>query len=162
MEWTPTNSVVDPRSANTTELAALLAEVVGREGPIVALRAYRAINRASGSRRLTQPALAALDRACASAVRRGLVLSANPLKLTGRARLVLRRPESPEVVLRQRGPRQLDELPPDEVAEMLRALSSADVSVKKEDLKRQALEQLGWGRLARNISDFLDRCFVLM
>ena len=162
VEWTPTNSVVDPRSARTRELAALLAEVVGREGPIVALRAYRAINRASGSRRLTRPALAALDRACDSAVRRGLVLAGNPLKLSGRAQLVLRNPGSPEVVLRQRGPRQLDELPPDEVAAMLRALSGSGGSVNKEDLKRQALERLGWGRLARNISDFLDRCATLV
>ena len=162
VEWTPTGHVADPRSAKTHELAALLAEVVACEGPIVALRAYRAINHACGSRRLTRRARKALNQACYAAVQQGLVVAANPLDLTGQGQHVLRSPECPEVVLRQRGPRQLDELPPDEVAAILRSLRAALGSVDVEDLKREALGKLGWVRLTRNVSDFLDRCAALM
>ena len=162
VEWTSTGSVPDPRTARQGQLTALLAEVAEREGPVVAIRAYRLINRASGSKRLTTPARRALNRACATAVRTGQVVAANPLDREGQAQLVLRSPERPEVILRERGPRELDELPPDEIATMLRSVYEAIGPADEELLKRQALERLGWVRLTRNVSEFLDQCIALM
>ena len=89
-EWASTGPVPDPRSARQAELTALLAEVAEREGPIVAIRAYRLINRASGSQRLTAPARRALNRACAAVVRTGDVVAANPSNREGQAQLVSR------------------------------------------------------------------------
>ena len=160
-EWTSTGSVPDPRSARQAELTTLLAGVAEREGPVVAIRAYRLINRASGSQRLTAPARRALNRACAAVVRTGDVVAANPFDREGQAKLVLRSPESPEVILHERGPRELDELPPDEVAMMLRFLREATGPIDAEALKRRALERLGWVRLTRNVSEFLDECIAL-
>lgn len=97
-EWASTGHVPDPRTARQGELIALLAEVARYEGPVVAIRAYRLIDRASGSRRLTALARRTLNRACAAAVRTGVVAVANPLGRTGQAQLVLRSPESPEVI----------------------------------------------------------------
>ena len=116
VEWTSSGSVPDPRTASQAELASLLADIARREGPVLAIRAYRLINRASGRQRLTTPARRALNRACAAAVRTGHVVAANPLDGEGQAQLVLRSPDSPNVILRERGPRELDELPPDEIA----------------------------------------------
>ena len=162
VEWTSPGSVPDPRTAKPVELAGLLTEVARREGPVVAVRAYRLINRASGSQRLTAPARRALNRACASAVRTGDVVAANPLNLEGQGHLVLRSPESREVILRERGPRELDELPPDEVAMMLRLLCDDTGEEEAESLKRRALEKLGWVRLTRGVNEFLDQCIALM
>ena len=162
VDWTSTGYVPDPRTATQVELTTLLAKVAEREGPVVAIRAYRLINRASGSQRLTAPARRALNRACAAAVRIGHVVAANPLNREGQAQLVLRSPESPEVILRERGPRELDELPPDEVVTMLRSIHEAIGPVDVVVLKRQALERLGWVRLTRNVSEFLDQCIALM
>ena len=162
VEWTSTGFVPDPRTARQVELTGLLAEIAEREGPVVAIRAYRLINRASGSQRLTAPARRALNRACAAAVRNGDVDAANPLDREGQAQLVLRSPESPEVIARERGPRELDELPSDEIATMLRSLCEAIGPMDAEALKRQALERLGWIRLTRNVSEFLDQCIELM
>ena len=161
VEWIPTAPVPDPRTANQVQLVDLITEVVGREGPIVAIRAYRLINRASGSLRLTKPARRALNRACAAAVRNGVMIAADPLNRDGQAHLVLRSPESPEVILRERGRRELDELPPDEIAMLLRFLREAADSADDELLKRHALASLEWVRLTRNVSDFLDRCIEL-
>ena len=159
----------DPRGSSLTlarrdreRLTELLTEAVASEGPVVAIRAYRLVNRASGSRRLTKPARQALNRACALAERRGLVVATDPLQFEGQAQRVLRVPESPEVVIRERGPRELDEIPPDEMATLLRLLHSADQTLEPEALKRQALERLGWVRLTQNASAFLDDCLSLM
>ena len=136
-------------------------EVLPPHGPVVAIRAYRLLNRASGSQRLTTPARRALNRACAAAERAGLIETTNPLLGNGQAQRVLRPPGRPEVVLRERGPRVLDELPPDEVAMMLRDLRKADPTLDAEPLKRRGLEKLGWVRLTRNASAFLDECISL-
>ena len=162
VEWLPSGSVPDPRIASQTQLASLLGEIARHEGPVVAIRAYRLINLASGRQRLTAPARRALNRACAAAVRTGNVVATNPLDLEGQAQLVLRSPESPDVVLRERGPRELDELPPDEVAMMLRFLREANGTTETEALKRQVLDRLGWMRLTRNVNEFLEQCIALM
>ena len=162
VEWSSSDSVPDPRIASQTQLASLLEEIVGHEGPVVAIRAYRLINRASGRQRLTAPARHALNRACAAAVRAGNVVATNPLDLEDQAQLVLRSPKSPSVIVRERGPRELDELPPDEVAMMLRVLRGANGTTETEALKRQALHRLGWVRLTRNVNEFLDQCIALM
>ena len=60
------------------------------------------------------------------------------------------------------GSRELDELPPDEVAAMLRFLRETDSQLDQEQLKRQLLSALGWVRLTPNVSEFLDRCIALI
>ena len=162
VEWTSSDAVPDPRIASQTQLASLLEEIVRHEGPVVAIRAYRLINRASGRQRLTAPARRALNRASAAAVRAGKLVATNPLDLEGQAQLVLRSPDCPDVILRERGPRELDELPPDEVATMLRILREANGTAGTEALKRQVLDRLGWMRLTRNVNEFLDQCIALM
>ena len=162
VEWTFSDAVPDPRIASQTQLASLLEEIVRHEGPVVAIRAYRLVNRASGRQRLTAPARRALNRACAAAVRTGNLVATNPLDLEGQAQLVLRSPDCPDVILRERGPRELDELPPDEVATMLRILREANGAAETEALKRQVLDRLGWMRLTRNVNEFLDQCIALM
>ena len=128
MEWQPAGPIPDPRTAEQEHLVALLGEVAECEGPVVAIRAYRLINRASGNGRLTSPARRAFNRACAAAVRRGLLVATNPLEKEGQSQLVLRSPDTPEIILRNRGSRELDEIPPDEVAATLRLLAKDDAT----------------------------------
>ena len=44
---------------------------------------------------------------------------------------------------------------------MLRDLRKADPTMDAEPLKRRGLEKLGWVRLTRNASAFLDECISL-
>ena len=71
-------------------------------------------------------------------------------------------PGAPDVNVRERGPRELDELPHDEVAAMLKFLRERDSGLDQEQLKRQLLNALGWIRLTPKVSEFLDRCIALM
>ena len=75
---------------------------------------------------------------------------------------MFRRPGTPGVDVRERGPRDLDELPPDEVAMMLSSLRERDPGLDQEQLKRQLLSALGWVRLTEKVSQFLDGCSTLM
>ena len=162
VEWSSSGSVPDPRIASQAQLASLLEEIVRHEGPVVAIRAYRLINRASGRQRLTALARRALNRASAAAVRAGSLVATNPLDLEDQAHLVLRIPTTSGVIVRERGSRQLDELPPDEVAMMLRVLRGVDGARETEVLKRHVLDRLGLIRLTRNVNEFLDQCIALM
>ena len=161
--WTPTGTIPNPRNdPDQADLVSLLTEVVEREGPVVAIRAYRLINRASGSQRLTGPVRRMLNRASAAAIREGIIVDTNPFNVQGQGHLVLRMPGTPSVSVRERGSRELDELPPDEVAAMLRFLRETDSQLDQEQLKRQLLSALGWVRLTPNVSEFLDRCIALI
>ena len=161
-EWTPADTVPDPRNASQAELVGLLTNVVEQEGPVVAIRVYRLINRASGSRRLTAPVRRTLNRVSTAAIRAGVVAVTNPLDRQGQDKLVFRRPGTPGVDVRERGPRDLDELPPDEVAMMLSSLRERDPGLDQEQLKRQLLSALRWVRLTDKVSEFLDGCITLM
>ena len=161
--WTPAGTIPNLRNApDQADLVSLLTEVVEQEGPVVAIRAYRVINQASGSRRLTGPVRRTLNRASAAAIREGTIVATNPFNVQGQGQLVLRMPGTPSVNVRQRGSRELDELPPDEVAAMLKSLRERDSQLDQEQLKRQSLSALGWVRLTPNVSEFLDRCIALM
>ena len=53
-------------------------------------------------------------------------------------------------------------LPPDEIAALLRVLRETGGTMETEALKRQVLDRLGWVRLTRNVSEFLDECIALI
>ena len=160
--WTPAGTIPNLRNdPDQADLVSLLTEVVEREGPVVAIRGYRLINRASGSQRLTGPVRRMLNRASAAAIRGGTIVATNPFNVQGQGQLVLRMPGTPSVNVRERGSRELDELPPDEVAAMLKSLRERDTQLDQEQLKRQLLSALGWVRLTPNVSEFLDRCIAL-
>ena len=162
-EWKPRVGmrVPNPRHTHQDRLARVLVRVVKKEGPVVAIRAYRLINGASGSRRLTGPAKLALNMASGLAQRKGLIEVADPLGAEDPTKLVLRVPGGPRVVPRERGSREIDELPPDEVATMLRAIRRADPSLSEEGVRRLAAERLNLPRLTENISEFLQECMAI-
>ena len=160
--WTPSGSVPDPRTASREELVALLVEVVEHEGPVVAIRAYRLINRAAGNQRLSKLATSALNPACAEAVRTGILVASNPLNEAGQVRLVLRKPDQVGTIPRDVGPRALDEIPPDEIKAVSTILQARTPELDREALKRHLLGWLGWARLTKNVSAFFDRCIGLM
>jgi very-short-patch-repair endonuclease len=161
-QWIPpTQMGSDPVVASGEELIHTLVEVVGVEGPIVGWRAYRLINRAAGRQRLGKQSVRALNRAAAAALRRGLIAGTNPFGQPGQAHLVLRLPDSPLIALRARGARELDEMPPDEIALHARRLRARVPDASSEELKRMLLEAYGWQRLTTNVSAFLGRCIAL-
>ncbi len=144
----PSRPMPDPRSAGREVLGPALLEVVAAEGPVLADHAYRQIVRAGGGRALTTIARAPLSGA------------AHRLKAAGAIELVvddgrevLRPAGSPPVRVRELGPRALDEVPPSELAELVRRLAAAGAT----DLPRAVLDAYGLVRMTSKAEALLHR-----
>jgi hypothetical protein len=150
------HAVPDPRTAGRGAIDPGLAEIVAAEGPVLASRAYGLYNRAAGGRKLT------------TIVRAPLSSAAYRLRMAGRIEIVsaedtaqgedvLRPAGSPEVRVRELGSRTLDEVPLDEVAELMHRLTTAGAT----DLKRAVLDAYGLSRLTAKADEYLERALDL-
>jgi dethiobiotin synthetase len=129
----------DPRATPRPRIMEALLEVVAAEGPVVAQRAFTLYNRASGGKKLTTTARAPLSSALHwLAQERRIVLEDD----------VARLPDQPAVRVRELGDRVLEEVPLDEIAELMRRLGGAD--------KRAVLEAYGLVRLTQRADAYLD------
>jgi hypothetical protein len=141
--WAP-HPVPDPRSAGRETIGPVLLEIISAEGPILADRAYRLYVRASGGKALTTIARAPLS----GAVFR--LRGAGAIEFEGDA-AVLRPAGTPTVRVRELGPRQLDEVPLEEVAELMRRLRAAGAG----DLPRAVLDAYGLVRMTAKAEEYL-------
>ena len=100
---------------------------------------------------------------------RGFFLGASEIALTsgrieeefGRRKLklesVVRSAGSPPVVVRKRGPRRFEEIPPSEIAEIMRSILRTNPTVEREVLYRRVLDFYELKRLTSNVRRSLDR-----
>jgi hypothetical protein len=152
--------VVDPRRAQRRELADVLVAVVRTEGPILAHRAYRLIVQAGGGQRLTHAAISPLNKACALADREGrLVAVQSPIK-GGLINSLLRLPSQPEVVVRIRGPRSLEEIPWGEVQAVAARIRHDRPALDGVSLLRAILERYERVALTEAAKRYLDVCLA--
>jgi hypothetical protein len=70
-------------------------------------------------------------------------------------------PGTPPVILRRRGDRELEHIPPTEVAAVACHILSQDPSISGSELKRLLLSAYERVRLTSNASNFLDDCITL-
>ena len=137
----------DPRETPRPRIMEALAEIIATEGPMRASRAYAIYNRASGGKKLTAVARAPLSSALTWLAREGKV------ELTPRDDIpwqdddLVRLPDAPPVVVRELGPRELIEVPLDEIAELMRRLGGPD--------KRTVLTAYGLVRLTSRADEYL-------
>jgi dethiobiotin synthetase len=129
----------DPRSTPRPRIMEALLEIIAAEGPIVATRAYALYNRASGGKKLTTIARAPLSSALHWLKQEGKVVFEDD---------VARLPDQPAVRVRELGPRTLEEVPLDEIAELMRRLGGPD--------KRAVLDAYGLVRLTQRADEYLS------
>ena len=86
-----------------------------------------------------------------------LALAEEALELQREGEEVLRSAGSPAVRVRELGPRALDEVPLDEVAELMERLATAGA----DDLKRAVLDAYGLVRLTAKADEYLERALDL-
>src|SRR3712207_4664533 len=105
-----------------------LLEIVGTEGPMRASRAYALYNRAAGGKKLTSVARAPLSNSVYWLAREGKVELVREDEIPWQGDDVVRLPDTPPVVVRELGPRELIDVPLDEIAELMRRLQAAGQS----------------------------------
>jgi len=154
--WEP-HAVPDPRAAGRGMIDPVLAEIVAAEGPVLAARAYGLFNKASGGKKLTTIARAPLSSAAYRLRMAGRIEIVKDEEGVGQGDDVLRPAGSPPVRVRELGPRALDEVPLDEIAELMDRLATAGA----DDLKRAVLDAYGLVRLTAKADEYLERAIAV-
>jgi ketosteroid isomerase-like protein len=155
--WEP-RPVPDPRTAGREALMPVVMEIVEREGPVLAARAFGLYTRASGGRKLTSAARAPLTGAAWRLHVAGRLEIARAGATTIDPDDVLRAAGAPAVRVRELGPRTLEEVPLDEVAELMRRLAADG----HRDLPRAVLDAYGLVRLTARAEEYLGRASALL
>ena len=113
----------DPRTVSVGEVADGLCWIIDTEGPMIAKRAYDIYLRGCGIKRLGGELKSTMNKALASTIRQGRVVSENEPGDTGLIFSTVRSKGSPPVKLRSRGPRTFEEIPPGELRAVGKHLS---------------------------------------
>lgn len=150
----------DPRTAPRPRIMEALLEIIGVEGPMLASRAYALYNKAAGGKKLTSVARAPLSNSVYHLAREGKIVlrRADEVPWQGGDDIV-QMPDSPAVVVRELGPRELIEVPLDEVAELMRRLRAAGHTA---DLKRAVLDTYGLVRMTARAESYLSAAEELL
>ena len=138
-----------------------LTEIVATEGPMLASRAYALYNRAAGGKKLTSVARAPLSNSVYHLAREGRIELTRADDIPWQADDLVRPLDSPEVVVRELGPRELIEVPLDEIAELMGRLRAAHGAVDGAALKRLVLDVYGLKRLTARADEYLGTALEL-
>jgi very-short-patch-repair endonuclease len=152
--WTP-RPVPDPHSASLSELIDVLIEIVAAEGPVVCRRTYSLYNKAAGNARLGRQIVQVMNRAIYRAVKLGRLVQNDEQKRGGQMNQVVRVAGSPEVKVRERGPRSLEEIPPLEIAAVRETVLQDDPGLEEEQLVRQLAAVYGIVRKTAQVRKML-------
>jgi hypothetical protein len=147
--------VGDPRSTRRASIMDTMLEIVGTEGPMTASRAYSLYNRAAGGRKLTSVARAPLSSAVYWLAQEHKVVLVRKDDIPWQDDDVVRMPDSPAVRVRELGPRALEEVPLDEIAELVRRLRAAGAAQGASEVKRAVLNTYGLVRLTSRADEYL-------
>ena len=146
----------DPRAVSIRELADSLRKIVETEGPILTERIFRAYIRSSGLQRAGRQVRKALNKALGDLERRKIVTMVRHGTDNGYAGATVRLADSPQIVLRDRGDRDLTEIPIDELAQMYRLIRSESPGEDEEAIRRELLARYGLTRMTANVRQRLN------
>jgi dethiobiotin synthetase len=152
--WEP-RPVGDPRDTPRPRIMEVMLEIVAAEGPMTASRAYALYNRAAGGRKLTSVARAPLSSAMYWLAREGQIALVGRDEIPWQDDDVVRLPDAPPIRVRELGPRTLDEVPLDEVAELARRLGATAPGADPAAMKRALLTAYGLVRLTARADEYL-------
>jgi len=152
--WQP-RQVGDPRNTPRPQIMQTMLEIVDAEGPMTATRAYALYNRAAGGRKLTSVAKAPLSSAIYWLAREEKLTLTREADIPWQGGDMVRLPDQPAVRVRELGPRSLDEVPLDEIAELIRLIRGTGANSDPTELKRSVLNAYGLVRLTSRADEYL-------
>jgi dethiobiotin synthetase len=152
--WQP-RVVGDPRSTPRPQIMQTMLEIVEAEGPMTATRAYSLYNRAAGGRKLTSVAKAPLSSSIYWLAREDKLALTREADIPWQRDDLVRLPDQPAVRVRELGSRSLDEVPLDEIAELVKLIRASRGTAEVTDLKRAVLSTYGLVRLTTRADEYL-------
>ena len=105
----------DPRDAEILEIAEGLCSIIKVEGPMLAKRAFDIYLRGCGIKRMGRELKRTMNKALQHAVRQRRVVVEDELNTKGYIHSIVRLIGTSPIILRIRGPRSFEEIPPSEI-----------------------------------------------
>ncbi len=152
--WQP-HVVGDPRNTPRPQIMQTMLEIVEAEGPMTATRAYSLYNRAAGGRKLTSVAKAPLSSSVYWLARENKLALTREADIPWQGDDMVRLPDQPAVRIRELGSRSLDEVPLDEIAELVKLIRAARGMTEATEIKRAILSTYGLVRLTTRADEYL-------
>ena len=148
----------DPRSANLLQVSDGLCRIIEQEGPILAKRAYDVYLRGCGIRRMGGELKKLMNRALQATIRSGRVVKEDEWRLGGLVRSIVRTSGVRPIIVRARGPRKFEEIPPSEmqlVARQLLAEYKEEMEFGSEAHLKEVLATFDLKRLTKPVTETL-------
>jgi len=144
--FSPINDIIDG-----------LIKIIEVEGPMICSRAYRLYAKAAGIERIGHNLLRIFNEATRRAIRKGLIQSENEHYSTKLLHRILRKTGTSAIILRQLGNRIFDEVPPSEVALLMRQIYALKPKLFERDVFKMVLKFYGISRLTSDLNHSLSR-----
>jgi hypothetical protein len=155
--WTP-EALPNPNTASLDDVLAGLREIIAVEGPMPCLKAYHRYLASIGVASLSSQIRSSFNKAVYRGIQQRRLIARNELGTPGQIDNIVRLVGTPPVVLRQRGDRTLDEIPPSEINLAMYTLAEATgrgLPEYMEEVYRDLLHEYGLERIPS--SDWQDR-----
>ena len=147
----------DPRETPRADVNRHLREIVAAEGPVHVNRAYQIYARACGINCVGRMMRSKLNSALYSLVRRKDVLLEREGPDDSQINAIARPNGAPQVIVRSAGPRTFWDIPPSELATVMREEGKASPGSDAEEIYRRVLLRYEVGRLTSGIRSELVR-----
>lgn len=153
----------DPRNGNLSEISKGLIEIIKGEGPIICHRVYRIYVAAVGIQRITRQIKSNFNKAMRKAIVSKAVLENNEYGQQDQINKIVRVNGCPPVIVRTRGDRTISEIPPMEIAEVMRAVIAKAPHLENnlENIFREVLHNYDLVRLTSNTRSVLEIAFEI-
>jgi very-short-patch-repair endonuclease len=153
--WQP-RALPDPRIAHARDLTDGLKEIIAAEGPVLCNRAYQQFARAAGVMKLHSTTRGRFNQAIQKGVNAGLFELSDGYGTQYQMNRFVRLKGTPLVKLRTLGPRTIHEVPPEELAAMMRQIAEKSQTATREQLFRLVLDAYGLVRATEQTLATLD------
>ena len=151
----------DPREADRSDAAGHLLRIIEAEAPLTTDRAYKLFIKGAGFSRVTKQARRPLNSALFHLAGR-ITIDEFENPQTNWPQRVVRLPNTPAVVVRNLGDRDLYEVPLNEIAELMRRKRGQHERTPSEALMRHVLDTYGLVRLTARAETYLRAAIQLL
>ena len=112
----------DPRTAKLKEVTSGLVDIISVEGPMLCYRAFQIYTRAAGFQKIGKKMESIFKKAVQAAIRQELIEEKDENRKRDLGERIVRKVDTPDVIVRTRGNRCFEEIPPSEVGKVMSLL----------------------------------------
>ena len=149
----------DPHFCNESEIRERLVDIIEQEGPMFVEVAYKSYLRSAGIQKLGRQIRKLLNKNLEWVLNSGLVEKEQELEKEGFLGVVVRSSDSAKAVIRAKGPRELEDIPPSELKLVAQEMYGENFQRNNESYRR-ILSFYGISKLTTKSKEILESAFL--